>query len=157
MFTITKWNSKAYQEALVLRNELLKATSGKKQLVEAPLEEQNDLHLVVKCEQQVIGTLLLHPIDQKLIQVKQVAIDSAYQRHGIGKQLIQYAEQIASRLGFSVVFLTGRQQAWPFYEKLAYEMLAESYQEGQLVLKLFKKEVAIEKQFNPQREMKTNG
>lgn len=136
-----KWNSSAYWEAIELRNQLLKKTSGKAIITQAPLDEKNDIHLAVIQNGKVIGTLLLHPIDPQLIQIKQVAIDPAYQGGGLGRKLVQYAEWFADKLGYSFLFLTGRQQAWMFYEKLGYHAVSDCFQEGKIMLKVFRKEL----------------
>lgn len=85
VFTLTKWNSPLYNEALTLRNNELKLSSGKQLLFQAPREEKNDLHLVVKRGNRVVGTLLLHPISNECAQFKQVAVDTHFQGEGLGK------------------------------------------------------------------------
>ncbi|MGM0166083.1 hypothetical protein IGI39_001040 [Enterococcus sp. AZ135] len=157
MFTLTKWNSTLYCEALTLRNKELKASSGKQFLLKAPRDERNDLHLIVKQEGCVVGTLLLHPISEKCVQIKQVAVDSLYQGEGLGKNLLIYAEQVARRFGFHFVFLTGRHQAWGFYEKLGYQPITDDYVEGQLIMRVYKKDLQSPLERVEKREMKTNG
>ena len=157
MFTLTKWNSSLYCEALTLRNKVLKASSGKRFLLKAPEDERKDLHLIIKQEDHVVGTLLLHPISEKCVQIKQVAVDSRYQGAGLGKNLLIYAEQVARRFGFCFVFLTGRKQAWGFYEKLGYQTISNDYQEGQLIMRIYKKDLQSPLEQVEKREMKTNG
>ncbi|WP_260456222.1 GNAT family N-acetyltransferase [Enterococcus gilvus] len=88
-----------YCEALTLRNKELKASSGKRFLLKAPRDERNDLHLIIKQEDHVVGTLLLHPISEKCVQIKQVAVDSRYQGAGLGKK-------------FTHLCGTGRKKIW---------------------------------------------
>jgi N-acetylglutamate synthase-like GNAT family acetyltransferase len=104
-----------------------------------------------------VGTLLLHPVSNAFVQIKQVAIEPQTQGKSLGKNLMIYAEEIAERLGFSTIFLTGRKQAWGFYEKLAYQELPYEYQEDQLILKIFKKEIRQPLTRITTKEMKTNG
>ncbi|MBO0451304.1 MULTISPECIES: GNAT family N-acetyltransferase [Enterococcus] len=146
-----------YCEALTLRNKELKASSGKAFLLKAPQEERKDIHLIIKQEAHVVGTLLLHPISAKCVQIKQVAIDSRYQGAGLGKNLLIYAEQVARNFGFCFVFLTGRQQAWRFYEKLHYRSISDDYQEGQLIMRIYKKDIRSPLEKIKEREMRTNG
>ena len=117
----------------MLRNRVLKESAGKAYLFEAPIEEKQDIHLVVRQGDEVVGTLLLHPVSNAFVQIKQVAIEPQTQGKSLGKNLMIYAEEIAERLGFSTIFLTGRKQAWGFYEKLAYQELPYEYQEDQLI------------------------
>lgn len=156
VFTLIKWGSPIYQETIQLRNQVLTKSAGKPLINEFPIEEKEDIHLVIKREKQIIGTLLLHPCSKECIQIKQVAIAPSCQSEGLGKKLIVYAEQVARRLGYSTIFLTGRQQAWGFYEKLGYEELFEPYREKRLLLKLFKKNLQAALKTN-KKELKTNG
>ena len=157
MFTLTRWNSPLYNEALTLRNNELKLSSGKQLLFQAPREEKNDLHLVVKRGNRVVGTLLLHPISNECAQIKQVAVDAHFQGVGLGKNLLIYAEQIARSFGFCFVFLTGRKQAWGFYEKLGYQAISDDYEEGRLVMRIYKKKIQSSLEQTEKKEMKTNG
>lgn len=157
MFTLIRWDSPIYRETLALRNQVLKASAGKPFLTKSVVEEKHDIHLVIKIEDRVVGTLLLHPCDSNCIQIKQVALSPDVQGQGLGKKLIVYAEQVARNLNYATIFLTGRKQAWGFYEKLGYVSLMDAYQEDELLLKVFKKRMVDIRHFTNQRELKTNG
>lgn len=154
MFTIVRWDSQTYREAIILRNELLKASAGQPYMTASPISEINDIHLVVKRNGVTVGTLLMHPCSSNCIQIKQVAIHPDYQGRSLGKRLIMYAEKVARNFNFSIIFLTGRKQAWGFYEKMGYCDLMDAYHENGLTLKVFKKELVY---FSKKKEMKTNG
>lgn len=156
MFTLIRWGSPIYQETINLRNQVLTESAGKPLIKDFPVEEKEDIHLVIKREERIIGTLLLHPCSKECIQIKQVAITPDCQNEGLGKKLLIYAEQVARTFGYETIFLTGRQQAWGFYEKLGYEELFEPYREKKLMLKVFKKQ--LQKTMNAnKKELKTNG
>ncbi|MGM0213492.1 GNAT family N-acetyltransferase [Enterococcus sp. AZ109] len=128
-------------------------SAGKPVLTYAPLQEKEDLHLIVRIDGKVVATALLHPVNTQIAQIKQVAVSEKCQGLGIGRKLLDYAEKVAQNLGFTLVFLTGRKQAWHFYEKLGYDSLAETYFDHAVELKVFKKKLAVTKS----KEMKTNG
>ncbi|MGG5330779.1 hypothetical protein IGI46_001910 [Enterococcus sp. AZ163] len=153
VFTLTRWNSSDYWKGIKLRNNLLMESAGKPPITFAPTEERNDWHLVVRVDHEVMATLLLHPINGQIAQIKQVAVSQYCQGMGLGKKLIAYAENVAQNLGFELVFLTGRKQAWYFYEKLAYESFAETYVDHEVELKIFKKNLVV----TQTKEMKTHG
>ncbi|MBE9897056.1 GNAT family N-acetyltransferase [Enterococcus casseliflavus] len=156
MFTLIRWDSGDYKETLFLRNQVLKVSAGQPLIKESPVEEKQDIHLVARQDERIVGTLLLHPCSSKSIQVKQVALHPDYQRQGLGKNLINYAEQIARNLNYSTLFLTGRKQAWGFYRRLGYGE-TEAYQTDALILKIFKKDLLADQYFFDRKEMKTNG
>lgn len=70
----------------MLRNRVLKESAGKPYLFEAPIEEKQDIHLVVRYGEEVVGTLLLHPVTSSFVQIKQVAIDPLTQGKHLGKK-----------------------------------------------------------------------
>jgi len=84
---------------------------------------------------------MLHQCFKSCVQIKQVAISPECQGQGLGKKLMIYAEEVARKLGFSTIFLTGRESAWKFYDKLGYNSLDEEYQDGELIFKVFKKDI----------------
>lgn len=156
MLTLIRWDSCDYKETLVLRNQVLKVSAGQPLLRESPAEEKQAIHLVARQNKRIVGTLLLHPCSSKCMQIKQVAIYPDYQGQGLGKKLLVYAEQIARNLNYSILFLTGRKQAWGFYRRLGYSE-TEAYQADALILKVFKKDLSADRYFFNRKEMKTNG
>lgn len=135
----------------------MKKSAGKPFLVDSPIEEKTDIHLVIKQDEKVVGTLLLHPCFTSCVQIKQVAISPECQGQGLGKKLMIYTEEVARKLEFTTIFLTGRESAWNFYVKLGYSELMEEYQDGELTFKVFKKDIKEIIQIPKKKEMKTNG
>lgn len=139
---IIPWNSSDYWAGIQLRNRLLKTSAGENWIYELPLNEQAAIHLVAKIDEQVVGTMMVCKNSKSEVQLKQVAIDEAYQGAGIGKKMLCFAEKMAELLGFTTVYLTGRYPAWGFYERYGYHGFGGSYQKKQLVMKRFKKNIA---------------
>lgn len=137
-----------------LRNKLLKKTSGKELIQELPLEEKDNWHIVVLNDEEVVGTLMLSKKNRKTAQIEQVAISESMQGLGVGKQLIDFAENLAKELGFMQVYLTGRESAWKFYEKLGYQTNNKVSRKGRVIVKEFTKQLAIKEM---EKEMETNG
>ncbi|MFC6346709.1 GNAT family N-acetyltransferase [Vagococcus carniphilus] len=139
-----------YWAGVQLRNELLKKTSGKELITTLPIEEKNNFHLVVIVEGEVVGTLMLSRMNQTTMRIEQVAISKKVQGQGLGITLIEYAEEFSSELGFQHVFLTGRESAWSFYEKLGYQGNDVVEMNGTIRIKEFNKIIRV-------KEMETNG
>ena len=93
-----------------LRNRVLKESAGKAYLFEAPIEEKQDIHLVVRQGDEVVGTLLLHPVSNAFVQIKQVAIEPQTQGKSLGKNLMIYAEENCGKIRLFDYFLD-RQKA----------------------------------------------
>lgn len=90
---------------------------------------------------RVVGTILLVCKKETIVQFKQVVVTNEYQGLGIGKQLLEFAEKIACSMGFNIAFLTGRSQAWNFYELYGYKSLGIPYEEGVLCFKKYYKKL----------------
>ena len=142
---IVQWNSKEYWAGISLRNKLLKTSAGQPWITKVPKAEKKDMHIAAFINGEVVGTLLLSKRTAAVVQIKQVAIDGVYQGFGVGKKLLGFAEKIAELLNFETVFLTGRSQAWGFYEQLGYQSLGQPYTESQLKFKKFTKGIMKEK------------
>lgn len=165
MVKIVNWNSEEYWAGIDLRNKLLKTSAGKEWIQDLPLNEEKDTHVAAMIDGIVVGTLLLSKKSQTIAQIKQVAINEDYQGFGIGKKLLQFAEKIAELMAFQTVILTGRKQAWGFYDHFGYQSVGHAYSDGQVTLKKFKKRIYTKKRIGTLgiikhitlKEMETNG
>ncbi|MGX7411642.1 GNAT family N-acetyltransferase [Enterococcus caccae] len=162
---VVNWNSEEYWSGIELRNKLLKTSAGKEWIKNLPLDEEKDIHLAAMIDGKVVGTLLLSKKSQTTAQIKQVAISDSYQGFGLGKKLLKFAEKIAELLDFQSVYLTGRKQAWGFYDHFGYQSIGYAYSDGQVILKKFEKKLYTNKgigkfgiiKYITLREMETNG
>jgi len=50
---------------------------------------------VAAVEQTIVGVLVLYPVSEQVIEIKNIAVDENYQRRGIGKQMLQKAVSTA--------------------------------------------------------------
>ena len=63
---------------------------------------------VAKIEGVIAGIIVLQKLDQKMIEIMNLAVDDNYQRRGIGRKLIVAALEYAKEAGFhSVKIATG--------------------------------------------------
>ena len=60
----------------------------------------------------------IKPIKDKQIQMTQVAADENVQGRGVGRSMVKYSEDFATRFGFQEMVLHARETAVPFYEML---------------------------------------
>ena len=72
----------------------------------------------------------------------------------LSKQLIDFAEAVASDLGFKQTYLTGRESAWAFYEKLGYTTNHKISKIGRVRIKEYTKKLVAHEMV---KEMETNG
>ena len=104
-----------------LRRAVLRVPLGLEYSAEELAVEENDLHLGAFLEQRLLGCLLLRPLADGVIKMRQVAVDSDLQRSRVGRQLVEFSESCARERGFTQITLHSRDTAVPFYRALGYE------------------------------------
>lgn len=125
------FGSKEFYEELALRDELLRKPLGLSIEDDPTHLEDMEIHLGCFDGTKLIGVLILKPIDDKCqrIKMRQVAVSSDYQGQGVGKNLVNFAEEKAKGLGCECIELHGRQGVLGFYEKLGYDMVGDVFME----------------------------
>ena len=78
---------------------------------------------------QLSGCCILTPIDQHIIQLRQMAVAPAFQGLGIGSKIIAFAEKLSRDDGYTTLTLHARQSAQGFYEKLGYQVQGPEFLE----------------------------
>lgn len=118
-----------YTELVELRRTLLRIPLGLDFSPEELAEESDQLHLGGWIEGQAVGTLVLKPLDEGEIQMRQVSVDDSRQGQGIGRALVLEAERRAFELGFVSLIAHARLTAVPFYQSLGYSVDPAEYLE----------------------------
>ncbi|MBK9329331.1 MAG: GNAT family N-acetyltransferase [Sphingobacteriales bacterium] len=112
-----------------LRYKVLREPLGLVYTPEQLAGEKDEIHIVALINRKVTGVLLLKVIDGEVLKMRQVAVQSAVQLQGIGHQLVEVAEQYATRHGFKMIELHARDTAKDFYVKLNYQAIGDPFTE----------------------------
>ena len=114
-----EFGSSRYKDLLELRYKILLQPLGLKFLDSYREEEANFLHIgcIDNSTGELIGGLILAPIDDEEIRVMQVAVDVVHQGEGIGRKLIEYAESVAKKIGYNRIVMHAMLSVVSFYEK----------------------------------------
>jgi GNAT superfamily N-acetyltransferase len=121
--------TKEYQQMVELRNQILRKPLG---LTFEPAElEKEKEDILIGCfeEEKLEGCCLLTKEDDKTLRLRQMAVLSGLQGKGVGRVLMQFAENIARDRGFKVLMMHARKTAIGFYEKLGYKIKGEEFEE----------------------------
>ncbi|MGH2645190.1 MAG: GNAT family N-acetyltransferase, partial [Chitinophagaceae bacterium] len=122
-----------YQEMVKLRDEILRKPLGLHFTEKYLQQEMNDI--LIGCfrtddeKPSIIGCCVLSPIDDELIQLRQMAVRENLQRSGIGKEILEFAEKESLKNSFSTLMMYARKTAVPFYERSGYHVLGEEFLE----------------------------
>lgn len=124
------FGSPGFDELIDLRDLILRKPLGLSFTPEELSTEYSSIHFAAYSGSfDLLGTLVLKPIDERQIKMRQVAVFPNAQRKGIGQLMVAESEVYAKEKGFKEIVLSARVPAVPFYEKLGYKVTSELYQE----------------------------
>lgn len=130
-FIDIEFGSSRYQELLDLRYKILLQPLGLKFLDSYREQEASFLHIgcIDNSTDELIGGLILVPVDNEEIRVMQVAVDPARQGEGTGRKLIEYAEKTAKEIGYTKIVMHAMLSVVGFYEKLGFTQDSDLFEE----------------------------
>jgi predicted GNAT family N-acyltransferase len=90
-------------------------------------DEDQAIHAIAVEDNEVLGVARMHESAEKQGQVRCVATATAAQGKGIGKAIMAYLEEQAKAKDWTEIVLEARENAVPFYQRIGYTIIAESY------------------------------
>lgn len=73
--------------------------------------------------------MLLKPMPQGILKMRQVAVGQLFQKQGIGAKIVRFAEEYALQNGYELIQLHARASAVPFYLALNYQCMGDEFLE----------------------------
>ncbi|MBS1667794.1 MAG: GNAT family N-acetyltransferase [Bacteroidetes bacterium] len=126
---IIEHNSKEYQQMLGLRMEILRKPLGLS-FDEADIEKEKDDVCIGAFEDgKILGCCLLTKLDDRSMRLRQMAVTNNSQRNGVGRVMMDFAENIARDLGYKTMVMHARKTAIGFYQKQGYTISGEEFEE----------------------------
>ncbi|MBP7274145.1 MAG: GNAT family N-acetyltransferase [Saprospiraceae bacterium] len=131
-----------YDRTIQLRTEVLRKPLNLEFTLEQLEEEYNQVHFGgFLYDGNLVGCLVLQPLDQVHIKMRQVAVLPELQSKGIGQKLVAHAELFAKSNGYKKITLNARDTATKFYEKLNYKIVGEPFEEVSIIHYKMKKNI----------------
>jgi ribosomal protein S18 acetylase RimI-like enzyme len=121
--------SREYQQMVQLRNEILRRPLGLQLTPEELEKEKEEILIGAFEEEKMLGCCMLIKEAPASVRLRQMAVLNNLQGKGIGRALMQFAENIARDLGFQKITMHARKSAIGFYEKLGYEVCGQEFEE----------------------------
>ncbi len=121
--------TKDYKDMVDLRNTMLRKPLGLS-FDEGELEKETD-NILIGCyeDDKLEACCMLVPKDKITIQLRQMAVAPTLQGKGIGRALMQFAENLARDRGFRKITMHARKTAVGFYEKSGYKVVGNEFME----------------------------
>src|SRR5690348_842398 len=121
--------SKEYQQMVQLRNDILRKPLGLKFTPEELEKEKEEILIAAFEEDKILGCCMLIKMDASCVRLRQMAVLNNLQGKGIGRALMQFAENIARDLGYQRITMHARKTAAGFYQKQGYHVSGEEFEE----------------------------
>jgi ribosomal protein S18 acetylase RimI-like enzyme len=124
--------TKEYKQMVQLRNDILRKPLGLTFTEEELEKEKEEILIAAFEEEKMLGCCMLITVDNGTVRLRQMAVLNNLQGKGIGRALMQFAENIARDRGFRKITMHARKTAIGFYEKLGYSVSGEQFEEVSL-------------------------
>lgn len=121
--------SKEYKKMVDLRKLILRKPLGLDFTSEELEKEKKDILIGCFDDDKIEGCCMLTDEGNGITRLRQMAVLAGLQGKGMGRVLMQFAENIARDRGFRKLTMHARQSAVGFYEKLGYRKVGSQFLE----------------------------
>jgi len=126
---IIDYGSKEYKQMIDLRHQVLRKPLGLEFTKEELEREKNDMLIAAYEDDHMLGCCILTETEPDKVRLRQMAVISGLQGKGIGRVLMQFAENLARDRGYKKLTMHARKAVIGFYEKLGYKVVGEEFEE----------------------------
>ena len=131
-----------YRQMVKLRDDMLRKPLGLG-FTPQELDKEKDNMLIGAFEDEdMLGCCMLVEENPETVRLRQMAVLNDLQGKGIGRAMMQFAENIARDRGFKRITMHARKSATGFYEKLGYVTTGEEFEEVTLPHVVMEKRLA---------------
>ncbi len=122
-------NTPQYEDMIQLRNEILRKPLGLS-FTEEELEKEKENLLIGAYEEDImLGCCMLVQEGDDAVRLRQMAVLNDLQGKGIGKALMNFAENLARDRGYERITMHARKNSVGFYEKMGYKLVGSEFEE----------------------------
>ena len=118
--TEVQHGTEEYDRTVALRDEILRSPLGLAFSSEELAGETDSFHLACRRNGELVGCVVLKPLPDQQIRMRQLAVRTDCQGQGIGRSLVVYSESFAREHGYREMVLHARESATGFYQRLGY-------------------------------------
>jgi ribosomal protein S18 acetylase RimI-like enzyme len=118
-----------YKAVFDLRERVLRKPLGQSLYNDDLRGEPDELILTAYDGVVLVGCLMLRPLADGEIKLRQMAVAPETQGRGVGAELVRAAEELVRKRGFNRMVLNARNYALGFYERLGYSVEGQGFEE----------------------------
>lgn len=123
----TPQNEKEWESYYTLRFKVLREPLSQPMGSEKNDGDKTGIHFALFENENILAIARLDLMENKIAQVRFVAVDSNMQGRGFGKKIMLTIETKSKELGIEKIILHARDYAVPFYLHLGYKIIEPSY------------------------------
>jgi len=118
-----------YQQMIKLRDDILRKPLGLSFDKEELDNEKDNLLMAAYEDDVMLGCCMLVEENPQTVRLRQMAVLNDLQGKGIGRALMNFAENLARDRGYQKISMHARQNAIGFYEKMGYKKVGSEFKE----------------------------
>ena len=119
--------SKEYQQMIKLRDEILRRPLGLTFTKQELDEEKNNMLIAAFEDEDMLGCCMLVEEKPGTVRLRQMAVLNDLQGKGIGRALMNFAENLARDSGYRILSMHARKNSVGFYEKMGYNISGDEF------------------------------
>jgi len=126
---IIDYGTTEYQQMIKLRDEILRKPLGLSFTEDELDKERHNLHIAAYEDDRMLGCCMLVEEEPQTVRLRQMAVLNDLQGKGIGRALMQFAENLARDRGYKKITMHARMNSLGFYEKMGYKKIGKEFRE----------------------------
>ncbi len=124
---IIDFGTPEYQQMIKMREDMLRKPLGLTFSPDEIEKEKDNLFIAAFEDESMLGCCMIVEMDAKKARLRQMAVLNNLQGKGIGRALIQFAENLARDHGYRVMSMHARKPTVPFFEKMGYKVTGPEF------------------------------
>ena len=124
---IIDYGSAEYQQMVKLREVILRKPLGLGFTPEDLEKEKDNMLIGAFEEERMLGCCMLVEELPDIVRLRQMAVLNDLQGKGIGRALMNFAENLARDRGYKIIRMHARNNAVGFYEKVGYKVKGDQF------------------------------
>ncbi len=124
---IIDYGSPEYQQMIKLRDIILRKPLGLSFTPEELEKEKDNMLIGAFEDERMLGCCMLVEEQPDIVRLRQIAVLNDLQGKGIGRALMNFAENIARDRGYKIIRMHARSNAANFFEKVGYKIKGDQF------------------------------
>lgn len=116
-----------YRQMVKLRDEVLRKPLGLGFTQEELDNERDNMFIGAYDDDQILGCCMLVEENPSTVRLRQMAVLNDLQGKGIGRALMNFAENLARDRGYKIMSMHARKPVVGFYEKMGYQVTSSEF------------------------------